>query len=92
MRSGTLLGDASYALYLSHPLVMSAFAMIWFAAGANNTMPGYLGAGVSIMLAVAASILVYRWFEFPLTRFLQRRIRFGEKVGPADLKPLPQQV
>jgi exopolysaccharide production protein ExoZ len=93
VRSGKLLGDASYALYLCHPIVMSAFAMFWFAAGLNNRLPAYVGAGVSIVLAIAASILVYRWFEFPLTRFLQRGMRQSEGTRQsADLKAASQRA
>jgi peptidoglycan/LPS O-acetylase OafA/YrhL len=83
VRSGKLLGDASYALYLCHPIVMSTFAMLWFAVGLNMRLPAYLGAGVSIGLAIIASIVVYRWFEYPLTAFLQKRIRQSSATRPA---------
>jgi peptidoglycan/LPS O-acetylase OafA/YrhL len=93
VRSGKLLGDASYALYLCHPIVMSAFAMFWFAAGLNNRLPPYLGAGTSIVLAIIASISVYRWFEFPLTRFLQRRMRQSDGTRAAgDLRAASQRA
>jgi peptidoglycan/LPS O-acetylase OafA/YrhL len=93
VRSGKLLGDASYALYLCHPIVMSAFAMLWFAAGLNDQLPAYLGTSVSIGLAVVASILVYRWFEFPLTRFLQKRMRQSDGArGSVDLKAASQRA
>ncbi len=91
--AGKLLGDASYALYLCHPIVMSAFAMAWFAADLNSKLPAYLGAGISLALAIAFSIIVYRSFELPLTRFLQKRIRPGaEAMAAADLKPASQQA
>jgi exopolysaccharide production protein ExoZ len=80
---GQALGDASYALYLCHPIVMSTFAMLWFAVGLNMRLPAYLGAGVSIGLAIIASIVVYRWFEYPLTAFLQKRIRQSSATRPA---------
>jgi exopolysaccharide production protein ExoZ len=93
VRSGKLLGDASYALYLCHPIVMSAFAMAWFAIGLNNWLAPYLGAGISIVLAIITAISVYRWFEFPLTRLLQRRIRQSEAPRAAgDLKPASQRA
>ena len=93
VRSGKLLGDASYALYLCHPIVMSAFAIVWFAIGANNWLPPYLGAGISIVLAIITAISVYRWFESPLTRFLQKRIRQSEAPRAAgDLKPASQRA
>jgi peptidoglycan/LPS O-acetylase OafA/YrhL len=91
VRSGKLLGDASYALYLCHPIVMSGFAMLWFASGINAKAPAYVGVAISIVLAIVASILVYRWFELPLTRLLQRRMR-AEKRSASDLKPVSQQA
>ena len=93
LRSGKLLGDASYALYLCHPIVMSAFAMAWYALGVNTRLPPYAGVGAAVALAIVTSIFVYRWFEFPVTRFLQRPVRAGaEKLLPSDLKPLSQQA
>jgi exopolysaccharide production protein ExoZ len=87
------LGDASYALYLCHPIVMSAFALVWFASGISAGAPAYVGVAVSIVLAVLASIFVHRWFELPLTRFLQRRMRgSAEKRSASDLKPASQQA
>ncbi|MBV8849757.1 MAG: acyltransferase [Methylobacteriaceae bacterium] len=93
MRAGKLLGDASYALYLCHPIVMSAFAIVWFGADINNRLPAYLGAGISIVLAIIAAILVYLWFELPLTRFLQRGMRQGDAPRTAaDLKAASQRA
>jgi exopolysaccharide production protein ExoZ len=93
MRSGKLLGDASYALYLCHPIVMSAFAAAWFALGLNNRLPAYSGAGISIVLAVLASVLVYRWFESPLTRVLQGRVRrIEQKRAAGDLQAVSQRA
>jgi exopolysaccharide production protein ExoZ len=93
VRGGKLLGDASYALYLCHPIVMSAFAMVWFAAGLHAKFHPYLGVAISVMLAIATAVLVYRWFEFPLTRLLQRRARSSaEKRSPGNIKPVSQQA
>jgi exopolysaccharide production protein ExoZ len=93
VRGGKLLGDASYALYLCHPIVMSAFAMAWYALGLNTRFHPYAGVGFSIVLAIAASVLVYRWFEFPLTRALQRRARpGGDKRSAGDIDVLSQRA
>jgi exopolysaccharide production protein ExoZ len=93
VRSGKLLGDASYALYLCHPIVMSAFAMAWFATGIDTRAPAYIGVAFSTVLAIIASIFVYRWFEFPLTRFLQRRMHQSDSPRAAgDLKAASQRA
>jgi peptidoglycan/LPS O-acetylase OafA/YrhL len=84
VRTGKLLGDASYALYLCHPIVMSAFAVGWFALGFNNRLNPYVGVGISLVLAVIASVLVYRWFERPLTRTLQKRVLPIEPKRPTS--------
>jgi peptidoglycan/LPS O-acetylase OafA/YrhL len=93
VRSGKLLGDASYALYLCHPIVMSAFAMAWFATSIDTRAPAYIGVAFSTILAIIASIFVYRWFEFPLTRFLQRRMHQSDSPRAAgDLKAASQRA
>jgi exopolysaccharide production protein ExoZ len=93
VRGGKLLGDASYALYLCHPIVMSAFALVWYAVGLNTRFPPYVGVGFSVVLAIFASVLVYRWFEFPLTRALQGRARAGAaKRSPASIDAVSQRA
>jgi peptidoglycan/LPS O-acetylase OafA/YrhL len=72
---------------------MSAFAMVWFAAGLHAKFHPYLGVAISVMLAIATAVLVYRWFEFPLTRLLQRRARSSaEKRSPGNIKAVSQQA
>ena len=72
LAAGKHLGDASYALYLFHPLVLGAFSALWFALGVNKWLPAGVGVAASVVLSVGVSLLVYRWFERPVTQFLQR--------------------
>lgn len=65
------LGDASYALYLCHPIVMSVFSALWYALGLNNRLSAWTGVGLSMILSAAAAVFVYRFFEAPVTRALQ---------------------
>ena len=92
VRIGKLLGDGSYALYLCHPIVMSAFAAAWFAARLDTKMPAYMGAGISVLLALVTSVFVHRWFELPLTRVLQGRSRTPEEKPLAVPRPVSQQA
>ncbi len=70
-----LMGDASYALYLCHPAVMMVLSAVWFAAGLNIWLPAYLATGICVLTSIFASLLVHRWFEQPITRWLQSRHR-----------------
>jgi peptidoglycan/LPS O-acetylase OafA/YrhL len=56
------VGDASYAIYLVHPLIVPAMAR-----------HGALAAAAAVPLSVAAGILVHRWLDAPLQRRLAGR-------------------
>ncbi len=62
------LGDASYALYLIHPMVIRPLVLVWERAGWGGT-------ALFIVAALAASatvaLVIFRWLERPVTRALQ---------------------
>ena len=64
------LGDSSYSLYLSHPIVLSAFAQAWQKAGLHQ-LPGGMWwfCAAAVVLCVVAGGAVYRCIEWPLTRY-----------------------
>ncbi|MFS0735493.1 acyltransferase [Sphingomonas sp. 1P06PA] len=67
-------GDTSYALYLSHPFVLSAAAMAAAAIGMDDAWTYIIIAGAACLLAAAAWFVIverptYRW----LTRAYERR-------------------
>lgn len=68
------LGNASYSLYLFHPLlapaVPAAFALV-------GLQLGWAAVALSIAISIAASVLLYRFVEDPATRWLQRTVPFG---------------
>ena len=73
-RLTTELGDASYALYLLHPFALRALAI---AAGpALAGISPFLFVGVGAALSALLAIVVWRFFEKPLTKALQ-----GPKPG-----------
>jgi exopolysaccharide production protein ExoZ len=74
-----LLGDASYALYLFHPIAMGLVAAIW-ARLSDNSHPASF-ACVAIGASILSSILVHIYIERPLTRWLSEA---GVKV-PAQI-------
>jgi exopolysaccharide production protein ExoZ len=82
------LGDASYSLYLVHPLVMQALWLAWL-----TTRPA-LQPGLVLVSLMAASVvtgfLTFLYIEQPLLAFVRRapaaarRIRSGAAKAPAD--------
>ncbi|WP_295855004.1 acyltransferase [uncultured Xylophilus sp.] len=63
------IGDQSYSLYLSHPIVLSAFAQLWRVLGLHG-LPGgiVLFALLAVPVCVLAAAVLYRWVERPLLR------------------------
>ncbi|MBY6242937.1 acyltransferase [Methylosinus sp. Sm6] len=83
-RVGVSMGEASYSLYLCHPMVMSPFAAAWFAAGLDKMLPAYVAVAISVAASAVASALVYRWFEIPVTRSLRWLIRPEPAARPVS--------
>ncbi len=82
-RFAILLGDASYALYLSHPLVIRSLREIWLRF-ADPAWPLWLYALLCVIAASLAAIPIYLLFERPVTRLLQGKTR-GSSVAAKDL-------
>jgi exopolysaccharide production protein ExoZ len=61
------LGDASYSLYLVHPVVIAAMVLL------VPTLPSHLFIPLVFALSVAASLAVYAYFERPLIAAFRRR-------------------
>ncbi len=81
-RAGVALGDASYALYLCHPIVMAAFSKGWFALTLDGLLLARAGVALEVALSIVVALAIYRLFERPTTRWLQGR--FWERgVKPA---------
>ena len=76
-----LLGDASYSLYLVHPLT---FPLVRWTLGRWFDFSGvpWAYAVLAWVMAVAASVACYLLFEKPITRALQRRLREGQRSPP----------
>ncbi|MGE0830831.1 MAG: acyltransferase family protein [Hyphomonadaceae bacterium] len=68
----SLLGDASYALYLCHPFVANAILLFWFAfAGRTAAWAFFWTAAIA---SIVCSVLVYLALEKPILAFLKRRL------------------
>jgi exopolysaccharide production protein ExoZ len=69
-----VLGDASYALYLVHPFPMRAVGLLWHRLHLSGPIAAVGYAAVSLLLAVAAAVAVYAWFERPVGAWLRARL------------------
>lgn len=69
-----LLGDASYSIYLFHLLVLSLIAALYLRVG-FFLQPDW-AIPLETLVAVLCCLLIYKWVESPLLRFLK-------KAGPA---------
>jgi len=83
-----LLGDASYALYLVHPIAITLPRRI-FPGLVDPAHWPWLYAAMLLVVAVSAAVMVHILFERPITRFLQRRIR---SMFHGAVRPLPEAV
>ncbi len=68
------LGDASYSIYLTHLLLLSAMAKVVFAFGAQDVLPPILFCLLLSGLALAGGALFHVVVERPLLRRLRRAV------------------
>jgi peptidoglycan/LPS O-acetylase OafA/YrhL len=90
----SFLGDASYSLYLVHPIAITLPRRI-FPHFINPAASPWLYAALLLATALGAAALVHLLFERPVTRFLQRGIarRFhgaARDESASDLKPVSE--
>jgi len=69
------LGDASYSLYLTHAIALSALAWSWDVLGMDLGRPIFVLAGLGSAFALAFAI--YHLFELPVSAALKKH--FGKK-------------
>ncbi|WP_299938792.1 acyltransferase [uncultured Pelagimonas sp.] len=74
-RIGGLLGDSSYALYLSHRFFLRALTMVIVPLLPATITGGLLFTGVACSVAIAGSLVVYVWIERPLLRLTSGKPR-----------------
>ena len=89
-RIAILLGDASYALYLSHPLFIRALREVWLKL-ADPAWPLWLYALLGVVTACLAAVPIYLLFERPMTRLLQGKAK-RRPEAPKDLAAVSPQA
>jgi exopolysaccharide production protein ExoZ len=83
-RIGLLLGAASYAIYLVHPLVLVVLGRAWLVG--QVTSPVVI-VGVSLLASIAAGVLCHLALERPLVRASRTLLGLGGRTRPAELLP-----
>jgi exopolysaccharide production protein ExoZ len=73
-----LLGDSSYSLYLTHPLILEALPAY---GGTSGWRAG--GAIATVLACILLSLAFYRWFEVPSLRFFRHRLKGRSPLAPA---------
>ncbi|MBV8790440.1 MAG: acyltransferase, partial [Pseudolabrys sp.] len=63
------IGDASYSLYLVHEFLLRPLFLLW-KKGPIDTLTLWSFIPVGIAISVVAALLTYRYFERPMTRWL----------------------
>lgn len=72
-RLGLLLGDSSYALYLSHRFALRALTLVLLPMLSASQVSGWIFVTVAVTVAVAASIVVFYLIERPMLAVFKRR-------------------
>lgn len=81
-------GDASYALYLSHPIAIKVAEAIMQKLGLFARAPVML-LPIAIVGALIGAVIVHRWIEKPMLAFLNRRWSSFGSTGMGDGQPAP---
>jgi exopolysaccharide production protein ExoZ len=74
------LGDTSFSLYLSHPIVIEIVFPVFAAAGITGAVPA---GGAALAVCMLVGLLTYRWVETPLLAGLKSRIPPRPKIAHA---------
>ena len=84
MRAAVLLGDASYALYLTHEFIMIGYARS-LKIGAISRIDQYYVVPILILVCVGVGLAAHLFVEKPLLAFTRRLTR--RRVSPPEESP-----
>jgi peptidoglycan/LPS O-acetylase OafA/YrhL len=74
----TFGGDASYSLYLIHPMVG---VLIAIAVAKLHVHSAWLGLGTIALASLLAAAGTYLWIERPVMRYLRSKARLSADLG-----------
>ncbi|SFK55836.1 acyltransferase family protein [Methylocapsa palsarum] len=76
-RSLCILGDASYAVYLVHCMILSLGVKLFVSGGLAGVLPPAVSFAALALAAVAAGVFFHFAVEMPLTNAVRRRFQRG---------------
>ena len=66
------IGDASYSIYLSHVLVLSALGRIWAKMTTTGAIVHIVMLAVMLLATISVGLLSYRWIETPILNSIRQ--------------------
>jgi len=81
-----VIGDASYALYLIHPLVGRSVREVFVRSGADLVAASWLYLATAAAATIVAALAVHFWFERPITRALRERFSSAQTADQATCR------
>jgi exopolysaccharide production protein ExoZ len=72
VRALAKLGDASYALYLFHPLALIVLRKIWISAHLDAALGFWPLVATASLASIMLALAIHRWIEQPLTKAAQK--------------------
>lgn len=88
-RVALLIGDASYSLYLVHEFLLRLLSLSWFKSPLA-TLPLWTFIPLGFAIVVPVAILTYWYFERPVTRWLNNKIKTTPQGAPVRDRLSPQ--
>jgi peptidoglycan/LPS O-acetylase OafA/YrhL len=81
------LGSASYSLYLFHPMIAPVVPEVLDKLGITN---GAFSVVLCLLAAIAATSIIYKFVEVPVTRGLQDRLPYMREMNRKRVaQPVP---
>ncbi|MBT3227810.1 MAG: acyltransferase [Candidatus Marinimicrobia bacterium] len=69
------IGDASYTLYLSHILIISASGKLYQAFGLNEILSNFVFIVGMLVLCILSALLAYQYLELPLLTYVRKSLK-----------------
>jgi exopolysaccharide production protein ExoZ len=69
-----IAGNASYALYLFHPIFIRAFREVAIRLGMEGEMAQWMYLSITLVAATLGAIAIHYAFELPITQMLRRTV------------------
>ena len=75
------IGDASYAIYLTHFMILSVSAKVFISTGASKLLPDIISYILLALIAVMAGLMIHFFLERPMLRIISGIIHKKNSAG-----------